>query len=264
MFSMHFELASSLYSGFDVDGQQIAQHDGFGAKPGVGHSELHHPFGFISRPRDPEVDSTGRPLSGKSCSVLVGKIGEETHYWLASDPRYVPKIPQLKKGGAAMYSAAGSFSVLDGEDGTLTTYIPVPGDKAHVITAGLDGADKPFIGIEHANGMAVTMLEHSLVLKNAAGSVYIEIKDDQVVINGNVVCNGGATFGDPAGAKPLALAPLLIAYLNAQEEAIIANMKAIGAGALANGPGASETLRASLGALSSAKAAIAALKTSGA
>lgn len=260
-----FDLGSITYTGLDKDGYQVGQHDGLGEKPKVGSGyELHHAFGFISRPRDPDTDPKGGILPGKACSVLIGKIGNETHLFLASDPRYIPNIPQLKKGGSAVYSAPGSFIVLDGEDGTVTEYIPVPGDKAHILTRGIDGAGKPFIAFEHCDGMAITMLDGSMTLKNNAGDVYIEINAEGVTINGAVKVNGSLIAGDPVGAHPVAIAPLLIAYLSGLEEAVSAAILAVGAGVAANGKTGQSAFDLSTTGLASAKAAIAALKTSGA
>src|SRR5262249_52820530 len=156
---------------------------------------------------DPTCDKSGNPLPGKSCNVLIGKIGNETHLFLCSDPRFIPNIPQVKKGGSLVYCAPGSFVNLDGEDGTITEYIPVPGNKAHILTRGLDGQGRPFIAIEHCDGMAISMMAGSLVLKSNDGGCYLEIKNGQIVVNGNTVLNGGATIGSPAGARPLVIAP---------------------------------------------------------
>ena len=257
-----FELGAITFTGLDPDGYAIAQHDGQGTAPGVGHYYLEHPFGFISRPRDPDADKSGKPLPGKACSVLIGKSGDETHLFLASDPRFIPNIPQLKKGGAAMYSAPGSFRVLDGDDGTETFYCPVPGGSAHIITSGLDGNQKPFIGIEHSSGLAITMLEGSLVLKNADGSVYIEVNGSQIVLNGNVVLNGGATIGDPVGAQPAAIAPALLAYLQALEANITAAFVAVLQGPVATGQGGATAFQAGTAARATLMSAIAATKTS--
>jgi hypothetical protein len=258
-----FELGSSTWTGEDEDGYPIAQHDGQGQNAGGIAAEIHHPFGFMSKPLDPERDPSGEPIPGKSCNVLIGKIGHETHLWYAFDPRIIPKLPVLKKGGAVFYCAHGSFRVFDGDDGTETAYFPVPGNKAHVSTMGLDGQGKPFVAIEHCDGMAVTMLEHSLTLKNANGSVYIEIKDDRIVFNGNEVHNGGATFGDPVGALPAAIAPNLVAYLNALEADITSAFTAVLAGTLANGAlGATKFGTTSAPARAALMAQIAALKTS--
>lgn len=231
-----FDLGIVPWTGHDVDGYPTAQHDGLGKDPGIGAYELHHPFGFISRPRDPDCDQDGKPLQGKACHALIGKIGNDAHIWLASDPRYIPNIPQLKKGGAAMYSAPGSFRVLDGDNGTETFYCPVPGDKAHIHTTGLDGNAKPFIGIEHADGMAMTMLERALVLKNADGSAYIEVNDQGVNINGNARHVGAlavdmATVGDES-AVPGVHAPALIQLLSA----IVVALDALPLGVLPPGP----------------------------
>lgn len=260
-----WELGSVRYTGLDIDGWPIAQHDGLGTKPQVGSYELHHAFGFISRPRDPDTDKNGKVLPGKACNVLIGKIGNETHLFLASDPRFIPSIPQLKKGGAAVYSAPGSFIVLDGEDGTVTEYIPVPGDKAHILTRGIDGAGKPFIAFEHADGMAITMIDGSMVLKNNAGDAYYELNAAGHTFNGAVKVNGSLISGDPVGAQPVALAPPVAAALGAIAQALTALAGAIDAKMPSTPAGTTAaTLSTQLGTISAQLTLLVATKTSGA
>lgn len=258
-----WEIGILPYTGVDADGYPIAQHDGLGEDPAVGHYDLHHAFGFYSIPRDPDCDKDGKPLQGKACNALIGKIGNETHLFLAYDPRFIPNIPQLKKGGSAVYSAPGSFIVLDGEDGTITEYIPVPGDKAHILTRGLDGNGKPFLAFEHADGMALTMIEHTAVLKNASGSVYIEVNASGVVINGNLVLNGGLTAGGPAGSLPVAMALPTAAILGQIVTALTALAGAIDS-KMPPSPGVTVgAISGPLGVIASALPQVAATKTFG-
>lgn len=216
-----------MWTGEDEDGFPISMLDGQGFGAGGILGESHHSFGFMSKPLDPDKAPNGRPIPGKSCNLLIGKIGNEVHLWYQYDPRVIPKLPVLKKGGSIFYCATGSFRVFDGENGTETAYFPMPGNKAHIATTGLDGQNRPVVAIEHCDGMAITMLEHSVVIKNASGSVYIEINNTQIIINGNVVVNGGMTVGDPVLATPLAIAQGVAAYINSLEEAIASALGAV-------------------------------------
>lgn len=144
--------------------------------------ELLHTFGFASRPLD--------PTNGKGCSLLHWSDGSEGFALLANDPRLASIIPPIPKGGSVQYGSDGSFASFDPETHTWSLYVPYQQGKAHSITAGRDGNDKPILEVVHGDGMAVTMLERSLVLRNAAGDAYIEVNDAGIVINGNVKING--------------------------------------------------------------------------
>lgn len=216
------DLTACLYTDFDPDGYLVAQHDSDGP-PGkrgeVAPFQLHHSYGFVARPHDPDVDSDKQPVPGKACSIWTESIGDETHGHLGVDPRCVPNTPKVSKGGSAQYGgpiATPTFTNIDGEDGTWTTYVPVFGHagRAHVISAGLDANGKEYVGFVHSNGMSVTMLEHSLVLKSDTGAAYIEIKGGDIILSGNVRAAGGIVTGTDA-ALPLVTYPGLMSLLTA-------------------------------------------------
>jgi len=216
-----WELGVCMFSGLDQDGFPIAQYDAHGLEPQVEPIELHHTFGFVSRPRDPEVDAAGQAKEGKACNMWFGTEGNTLHGLLGFDPRFIATFPQLKKGGAMMYSAPGSFRVMDGDDGTETMYCPVPGNKAHAQTIGLDGNSTPYVGLIHCDGMGITMLSKSIVMKNAAGDAYYEANDGGLNLNGNTKVVGSLVVG-PVGAQPAAFAPPIATALGAIAQALTA------------------------------------------
>lgn len=178
-------LGKALLTVRDENGFWGVQRDALALKQQQAESppfELLHTHGFASRPLD--------PTNGKSCSLFFGVDGHEGFAWLANDPRLIDKIPPLAKGGSVQYASDGSFAVFNPDTHTWSLYVPYTTGKAHSITAGLDGNDKPLLEVVHGDGMAVTMLEKSLVLRNAAGDAYIEINDAGIIINGNVKING--------------------------------------------------------------------------
>lgn len=192
---MRLDLSTCQLTGIDESGFLAAQIDALGSggddDSGATPDQLSHAFGFASRCRDPE--------DGVGCTLFHYQSGSSERYcWLGDDPRYVAKFPPIKKGGAAFYCAVGSFWNLDGEDGTATCYVPYATGKAHLGTIGLDGNGKAILEFVHGDGMAITMLEHSLVIKNADGSVYIELNDTGAVINANLKLTGAAEIN---GAK---------------------------------------------------------------
>jgi hypothetical protein len=215
------EMGAAVFTGYNVDGFPVVQHDAQGEEPRVDAYELHHQFGFWSMPRDPDADKTGKPIEGKACNLQIGKQGNEIHAWLGYDPRFIPVVPKPKKGGSMRYSAAGSFEIFDGDDGTSTLYVPIPGeDKAHVFTVGIDGNGLPWIGLEHSNGMSLVMLERSITIKNAAGDAYLEINDDGITQNGNSKTVGGLLVGNVASAVALTKVDPLVQLLGLMAAAI--------------------------------------------
>ncbi len=172
-------------SEYDANGFLGVQYDSFGDQPaGVEAVEALHPFGFISRPLDPDVDENGDPTHG--CVAVTLWDGDEVNVLLLSDARVQPRVPPLNKGSCAQYcgSAAPSFDMHDGADGTKTIYVEV-GDSAHVITVGYDGNGDTVLSIVHADGMAVLLHQKKAIIKNAAGDCYIELNDSGGTLNGN-------------------------------------------------------------------------------
>lgn len=203
---------SSAYDGNGFLGVQVQRYGGTASScPPI---ELMQPFGFGSRPLDPDVDSTGQPTLG--CNVLYATEGDKLHAWLGPDPRLVAKQPQGAKGSSWMWSATGSLVMLDGEKGTFQVYIPYSnGSKTATITYDLTTPGAESMQLIHGDGMAITMTaggKNSVIIKNKAGNAYVEINDDGIVLNGNSKINGGAVLGDPVSALPVAIAAPLEAW----------------------------------------------------
>jgi len=227
-----FDMGHVVLTDFDDDGHLRAQVDAYGEQQsGVEPYELHHTFGFMSRPIDPEVDVDALVRPGLACNLLTASEGNAQHAWLGLDPRYIPFLPALKKGTSVVYGgkrpSSAAFGHID-EDGTWTKYIPVEVDangaptKAHVLTLGIDDNGKPHVTLAHADGMAVTMLDEKIQLRNTNGEVYIELTDKEFVVNGNTKLNGGLIAGDVLLAQPLVLHPVLVAAITT----LVANINA--------------------------------------
>lgn len=214
-----WRIGAAQFSEYDADGFLGLQFDPQGDEGGAALLELAHPFGFAARPLDPDADGLG-------CAVLVGRSGSRDGFaWLSSDPRVVGKIPELKKGGSVQYGATGTYSVIDGDDGTWTEYVPCAFDaegtptKAHLVQVGLDANGERAISIIHADGMALTMLDERVVIANKAGDAYIEIGPDGIVLNGNVKLNGGVDIGG-TGGQPLVNATAFAVWWTALQTAV--------------------------------------------
>ncbi len=236
-----FDVGLGLFSEFDADGFlgiQVQRNGGPASScPPI---ELMQPFGFGSRPLDPDLDADGNPVAG--CAVLYATEGDKLHAWLGPDPRLVKKQPQGKKGSSWMYSATGSLIMLDGEKGTFQVYIPYSnGSKTATIAYDLTTEGAESLQLIHGDGMALTMTaggKNPVIVKNKAGDAYVEINDDAIVLNGNCKVNGGIVLGDPVSALPVALAPALEAWAAQVTTALTAikvamNVPATGAAASA-------------------------------
>lgn len=227
------EIGTATYSAYDEDGFPLIQYDSHGESGQVGKIsafELHHTFGFAARPRDPEVDTEKEPIPGKGCALFVDDEGDMVHGTLGYDPRYIPRVPQMTKGSSCQYSATGSFFLLDGDDddGTATLYVPVSSTKGHAITVGKDGNGEEYLGLVHCDGMAITMLDGGMVLKNANGSAYLELNSSGIVLSGNVNTVGGFSAGNVP--LPLVTHAGLTAVITELKEQIVASFgSAVGA-----------------------------------
>lgn len=274
MAAFRWDVVMSVLSEYDADGFLGVSHDAYGGlAAGVHPAEVHWALGTFARPRDPSTDPKGNVKLG--ANVLHGWEGNVGHALLLSDPRAVPKLPRLKKGGFGTYADTGHdnlpFAVMDGDDGTFSIYIPYARDgtgfptKAMLVELNVKTPGSEGIAIVHGDGMAITMTaggKHSVVIKNKSGNAYIELNDDGNVLNGNTVVNGGATIGSPVGALPAAIAPKLAAYIAQLEIDIGAALTAVGVGAAAAGAAGATSFAGTAGARAALVAQIPAIKTS--
>lgn len=237
MQGLTFDIGVGLLSEYDADGFIGIQVDNYGeGQSGVQPYELHSVHGLYSRMNDPDTDGAGNATKG--CTVLYGMEGGRGHAWLCSDPRAIVNIPQVQKGGVVLYggpNATPSFFNVDGKTGSITLYVPyeISGGtpaKSMSIEINVDVPGQESITIVHGSGMAVTMRQGSLILKNASGSAYLELNDGGGVLNGNWAVAGSLATGAVAAALPVASAistVAAIAALEAQVAAISAALTAI-------------------------------------
>lgn len=210
------------------------QIDGMGEGATMPIVELHHPYGFLSRPRAPEAEGDG-------CDLLFAYEGSKGHALLAlADGRHTPLLPGVKEGGSIQYGInAGkkpTFALIDGDDGSYQVYVPTKhtGDAASACTFAIDVSeqDKEAIQLLHACGLGLHMdaETNTLTLHNHDGSASILLNADGIILSGNVKVPGGVTMGGD-GAQPLTSDPLLQAEL--AKVAILSSQLA----ALLNTPG---------------------------
>jgi len=222
-----WDLGVAMYTAYGPNGYLGVQIDGIGGEDaGLPEDQLHHAFGFASRPRDP-VTSPDSPTTKIGCTTLYAWEGSELHAWLGQDPRYQPGVvlPQLGKGGSIQYCAPGGFAMFDGEDGTWMLYAPasfdadgIP-DSAHTITVGVDPSGDPILSLVHSEGMRIDMANDKIVLY--AGGTWLEVGE------GGVVSAGKTSNGSAGG--PLVKYTEMMAALTPTLVALSAALAAIAA-----------------------------------
>jgi hypothetical protein len=211
------QLGMCVTSVYDDDGFVGIQCDVFGeAESGMPPFDAVHPYGFEGRPLDRDAALAG-------AEALYWFDGPEGHVMPLGDSRGAGYLPQLSKGSSRQYSALGQFMLLDYDAETATLYTPFDSQtKAHVLTMGKDGNGKPYVGIVQSEGLALLMLEDSLVIKNAAGDAYIELNSTGIVLNGNVKLVGGLDVGGGT-ALPLLIGTLFQAWWSALSATLTAS-----------------------------------------
>lgn len=117
-----------------------------------------HPFGFMSRPRDPDVDASGNVKNGSP--LFYAYFGDRGYALPLFDPRNAgqPTLPTPDKGGGVLYCDVGNgrFATLEmkGDDGMVTITVPegasirlkAPSGRSTVVSA--TGTD--IVGITNA------------------------------------------------------------------------------------------------------------------
>jgi len=221
---IRYELGQVVHTLYDAAGFLRAQPDAFGEAPQVKAPEVIHPLGFGARPPATATNPDGKVKGGGGCKLRVGYDGNELHHVeFVGDQRDLAKIPPISdKGGSVQYApgaAAPSFDKHDSEDGTKQIYVEI-GESAHLITIGKDGNGDAIVELTHADGMALTMLKESVVLKNKTGDVYLELKADGGTLNGNWKVTGAFDIGETS--FPLVKFPVLVTALGTMGAAFAA------------------------------------------
>jgi hypothetical protein len=80
--------------------------------------EAYHPYGFIGRCNDGDVDPSTADITN-GARVLFFYEGSTLHTIMLDDPRVTPTLPQLPKGGSMQYDAGGAYQKLDGSGNAL-------------------------------------------------------------------------------------------------------------------------------------------------
>jgi len=149
MSGLSFDFGQAILSEYDEHGFIGLQIDHYGDNAGGQSAEAHFPYGFLSRPLDPDNDPQGQP---SGATALWWYEGDRIHAMPLCDPRVMPKLPQLGKGGSMQYGATGSHVLIDPTTGAIAIK-PVSDDP----TAGVALGSNPGGGVATSQTMA-TML----------------------------------------------------------------------------------------------------------
>lgn len=223
---LEFDISTATLSDYDQDQFLGIQPAGFaGDASGNAPFELHSPFGFLSRPRDPDA-------AGLGCQVLFAATGDDCLAWLSHDPRFLPLVPPLKKGGSVQYGATGTFDLIDGENGSKTLYVPYAfasngkPAKAMAILIDVSTAGQESIGIVHGDGMGIAMngADGSITIRGKDGAGFLSIAADGTITHGGPVnfASGLTTGALAPGALPVALAVPLATWMGLVTAALAA------------------------------------------
>lgn len=187
---------------------------------------LYGPIGFISVPKAAVSASAARGSDPAGYAEVVALKSADGLIPVAGRDLRLNRLISLTEGIVAMVQYGGGlFSITDRVDGgagsTAVLYTPQKnssGDtlRAHAIALDTTSSNLS-VSIVHANGHAVLLTQQNkVVIKNAAGDVYVEVSAGGVVINGNTQLVGGLVVspGIP-NPQPVALAPPLVTFVGA-------------------------------------------------
>jgi len=200
------DVQTATGSSYDGDGFLSVGVDGDAAVTTLPQVEALPPLGLMARPQDPGTDGQGDPLPGQSCTLLRLVGDNDDQAILLTDPRVVGLVPQLAKGGVALYEPTAA-----NQDGTAVTdlaRITLNDDGSHRILVHAPASSPPTkITIEIANGPHLTIdgttSPPSLTLAIPGGP--------SIVLD----ATNFAQIGGPGG-QPIAIAsPAFLAWLTA-------------------------------------------------
>jgi hypothetical protein len=236
-------------SGHDEDGHPEIGLDHYGpVGEASGAKGAHvHPFGFDSRPLDPDATADSAPKTG--CSALVINDGDRMNMMPLEDPRVVKKLPKQRKGGSRQYCADGNYGLFEGLDpagkvreGSYIASVKYEaGDsatKAHVFRMDKRTKGKEQISLLHGEGHGLTIAatgKKPASLRNTKGNAGFTTDDDGNTISGKTKVIGALTVGPPGAAQGVVSHPQFAAMMQ-QLLTIVASI--VGTGGTAGAPAA--------------------------
>lgn len=203
-----FQVGTAVAVAYDENGMLGVQTDAHGETAGSPMRYHVGVFGSLARPLD--ADDDGGALT------LYSDEGRDGFAWFGSDHRDLPRLPQVSGGSNGIANSLGAMFLQDYATATTTIYQPIANrTKAHKVLIGVDGNDVPTIDLLHSSGACLTITDTESLLRHS-GDGYVEVKGDDVTLNGSVNAPTGFSVGG-AAAQSVPLMPQLLAYLSALE-----------------------------------------------
>jgi hypothetical protein len=224
-----FDIGTTTQTEVDENNHISSQIDHYGEEnSGVPALESHHPYGFMGRHADPDVDADGVPVLG--AQNLHAWEGNTGHTWPQEDPRVQLNLPALQPGETCWYGPAGQFGRmhLDGRITLYTTDDGTPTGRAIILQLRPKSADPTAGGLVFIcpettvkAGPCGFSAQHISGAKIACGSFtspgvpselgsFVTLEAAKVSINSPAV-SLGVTSGAVNEASVLALTTLLTA-----------------------------------------------------
>lgn len=177
--------------------------------------------GIVFRPRPPsKIDGSDGQKYEVGAETIAARMGDRVTPLTWRDLRFNQVFPAPKPGTVALVGYGGGFLSFDdtaAKESLTTLYVPYAnGSKAHAII--LD-PEQESIGVIHGDGMAITLGDEQMVLKNASGNAYIQLSSSGITLNGNVKIVGGLDIGG-SGGQPFVNVTLLTAWWAAFQAAV--------------------------------------------
>lgn len=168
---------------------------------------------IVWRPRAPSTVDIGNRQEELAAEAMALRIGERLVPVAARDLRINRKFPNPKVGSCAFVGYGGGYLGIDDtatQESMVTLYVPYSfsGDtpsKAHCIQ--LD-PDSGAVKIVQGDGYAIFLdPDNGITLRDATGQNYVQLKDGQLTIVGDVCIRGNLVIGNPVGAVPVVGVP---------------------------------------------------------
>jgi hypothetical protein len=159
---------------------------------------LEHPFGFYSRPLDPDDEG--------HCTAFGFDVGDDTFAILGTDARIVPLIPEPPKGSSLQYGATGSYHQIAGDTGTQTLYVPYANNaKCQTIQISSEG-----ISLLQGEGAALLCTSQGVTASAPNGSTWYSCTNDEHSFSGTVNFAGSITQSQGVPDSLVKFTPLLV------------------------------------------------------
>jgi hypothetical protein len=211
-----FESSTPTLIGDDDQGEGDDQAEAFGQ------------LGFLARPLPPSGEHHAEALSLRSGDGFTPVAYRDTRLRMQGNGPNVGCIAFTGYGGGFFSQSPNLDSNGDPISTIQVLYCPYDynsagiAQKAHTIILDPSSGNES-VSVIHSSGMAITMIDGQLVLKNRYVSpsetpgvdpVSLVIGDNGIEITGNVTIGGSLVLGNPSTAVPLAASPSVLACPN--------------------------------------------------